>query len=126
MSRIVFLLVLLLVAILTVPPLRQRAQPHIEYVMNPIYRWDARNRVNDIYRLLERERATGGSVPRPADFRRFLEQREGEKAALDPWRQPFFLVTTRRTFRVGSSGQDRQRGTADDIYSKAELVATGR
>ncbi|HEX2077531.1 MAG TPA: hypothetical protein VHG08_07470 [Longimicrobium sp.] len=126
MSRIVFLLVLLLVAVLTVPSLRQRAQPHIEYVMNPIYRWDAKNRVNDLYRLLERERATGGAVPRPADFQRFLVQREGEKAALDPWRQPFFLVTTRRTFQVGSSGQDRQRGTADDILSKAEVVAAGR
>lgn len=126
MSRIVFLLVLLLVAVLTVPSLRQRAQPQIEYVMNPIYRWDAKNRVNDIYRLLERERATGGAVPRPADFQRFLTQREGENAALDPWRQPFFLVTTRRTFRVGSSGQDRQRGTADDIYSKPQVVAARR
>jgi hypothetical protein len=126
MSRIVLLLVLLLVAVLTVKPLRERAQPHIETVMNPMYRWETKNRVNDIYRLLERERATGGAVPRAADFRRFLEQREGEKAALDPWRQPFFLVTTRRTFRVGSSGQDRQRGTADDIFSKTELVATGR
>ena len=126
MSRIVFLLVLLLVAVLTIPSLRQRAQPQIEYVMNPIYRWDAKNRVNDLYRLLERERATGGVVPRPADFRRFLEQREGDKAALDPWRQPFFLVTTRRTFRVGSSGQDRQRGTMDDIFSKTEVVATDR
>lgn len=126
MSRIVLLLVLLLVAVLTVKPLRERAQPHIETVMNPMYRWETKNRVNDIYRLLERERATGGAVPRAADFRRFLEQREGEKAALDPWRQPFFLVATRRTFRVGSSGQDRQRGTADDIFSKTELVAPGR
>jgi hypothetical protein len=126
MSRIVFLLVLLLVAVLTVPSLRARAQPQIEYVMNPIYRWEAKNRVNDIYRLLERERATGGAVPRPADFRRFLEQREGEKAALDPWREPFFLVATRRTFQVGSAGQDRQRGTADDIFSKATVVSASR
>jgi hypothetical protein len=126
MSRIVLLLVILLVAVLTVKPLRERAQPHIEYVMNPMYRWDAKNRVNDIYRVLERERAMGGVVPRQQDFQRFLAQREGEKAALDPWRQPYFLVTTRRTVRVASSGQDRQRGTADDIFSKEEFVGTGR
>ena len=126
MSRIVFLLVLLLVAVLTVPPLRQRAQPHIEFVMNPLYRWDAKNRVNDIWRMLERERSQGNNLPSPRDFRRFIEQREGEKAALDPWKEPLFLVTTRRTFQVGSSGQDRQRGTADDIYSKPDVVDAGR
>lgn len=123
MGRIVWILVFLLAAVLLVPSLRERARPQIEYVLSPIYRWEARNRVNEIYRVLERERAQGAPLPTPRDFRRFLEQREGPRAALDPWNEPFFLESGRRTFRIGSAGPDRQRGTVDDIFSKVEIPA---
>ncbi|MBW3571078.1 MAG: hypothetical protein KY467_08225 [Gemmatimonadetes bacterium] len=117
MSRILWVLVLLLATVLLVPSLRERARPQIEYVLNPIYRWEARNRVNAIYRVLERERSQGTGLPTPREFQRFLAAREGAKAALDPWNEPYYLATTRRTFRVGSSGPDRQRNTMDDILS---------
>jgi hypothetical protein len=77
--------------------------------------------------VLERERSQGGTVPRPKDFNRFLALREGDQAAVDPWNEPYYLITTRRTFRVGSSGPDRQRNTTDDILSEAQpLVAPPR
>ena len=126
MGRIFWILVLALIAVLTVPSLRDRARPQIEYVLNPIYRWEAKNRVNEIYRVLERERAQGGGMPRPRDFTEFLAQRDGEDAAVDPWNVPFYLVASRRTYYVGSSGQDRRRGTADDILSKTGVTVTGR
>ena len=126
MGRIFWILVVALIAVLTVPPLRERARPQIEYVLNPIYRWDARNRVNEIYRVLERERAQGGRVPAPREFTQFLSIRDGADAAMDPWNVPFYLFASRHTYYVGSAGQDRQRGTADDILSKAGVTETGR
>lgn len=121
-SRILWVLVFLLAAVLLVPSLRARARPQIEYVLTPVYRWEARNRVNAVLKVLEREQSQGGALPRPRDFDKFLIAREGAEAAVDPWDQPYFLIATRRTFQVGSSGPDRQRNTVDDILSVPEPV----
>jgi hypothetical protein len=126
MSRILWLLVLGLVAVLTIRPLRERARPQIEFVLNPIYRWEAKNRVNEIYRVLERERAQGSPIPKPSDFNAFLAQRDGADAAVDPWNVPFYLAATRRSYYVGSSGPDRVRGNADDLISRSAMIAPGR
>src|SRR3712207_149086 len=120
MSRILLLLLFLLAAVLTIKPLRERARPQIEYALNPIYRWEAKNRVKDIQRVLERERSQERTLPRPREFQRFITTREGPQAAIDPWNQPYYLVMTRRTFQVGSMGPDRQRNTPDDILSQPE------
>jgi hypothetical protein len=125
-SRIMWVLVFLLAAVLLVPSLRARARPQIEYVLNPVYRWEARNRVHAVQKVLEREQSQGGVFPRPRDFTTFLVNNEGADAALDPWNQPYFLIATRRTFQVGSSGPDRQRNTADDILSTPEAIAPPR
>ena len=117
MSRIVWILVFLLAAVVLVPSLRERAMPQLEFALNPIYEWEAKNRVNSIYRVMERARAEGTPLPRPRDFQRFLTEREGADAATDPWGQPFFLVRERRSFRVSSAGPDRRPNTADDIQS---------
>ncbi|WP_420128562.1 hypothetical protein [Longimicrobium sp.] len=123
MGRILGVLFLLLATVLLVPSLRARARPQIEYVLNPVYRWEAKNRVHAIQRVLERERSQGAGIPRPREFNRFLASREGAQAALDPWDQPYYLSTTRRTFRVGSAGPDRVPRTADDILSEAQPLA---
>ena len=123
MSRILWVLVIALATVLLVPPLRQRARPQIEYVLNPVYRWEAKNRVHAIQRVLERERSQGSTLPRPREFNEFLAAREGAGAAVDPWNEPYYLVTTRRTFRVGSSGPDRVRNTTDDIVSQSEAIS---
>lgn len=117
MSRIVWLLVFLLGAVLFVKPLRDRARPEIEFALNPIYTWEAKNRANAISRVLERARAEGTQLPRPRDFQKFLADKEGAEAALDPWGQPYFLHRDHRTFRVSSAGPDRRRNTTDDIHS---------
>jgi len=125
MGRIFLILVLALVAVLTIKPLRERARPQIEFVLNPIYQWEAKNRVNEIYRVLERERAQGSPIPKPRDFHAFLA-REGSSADVDPWNTPFYLASSRRTYHVGSAGPDRVRGNADDIISKSGVVVPTR
>jgi hypothetical protein len=118
MSRLLLILVFLLAAVLLLPPLRERAAPQIEWALTPVYRWEAKNRVSEISRVLERERSLSGGVPHPRNFQSFIASREGPAAALDPWGEPYFLEVTRTTLRVGSAGPDRVRGTADDIYSQ--------
>lgn len=122
MSRIVGFLVLVLAAVLLLPSLRERARPQIEWALGPVYRWEAKNRVNDLQRVLERERATGGQLPQPRTFDRFIAQREGEAAALDPWGTPYYLQTSRTSIRVSSAGPDRVAGTADDIHSRSAMA----
>jgi hypothetical protein len=126
MSRIIWILVFALAAVLFVKPLRERASPHIEFALNPVYKWDTKNRVNELVRLIERERATGGMVVTPRDFEKFLSNREGADAIRDVWGQPYFMEANKRTMRVGSAGPDRTRGTVDDIYSEPEPAAGAR
>jgi hypothetical protein len=118
MSRILGILVLVLAAVLLLPTLRERARPQIEWALTPVYRWEAKNRVNELHRVLTRERATGGQLPQPRQFQQFIVRTEGAPASLDPWGEPYYLETTRTTIRVGSAGPDRVRGTADDIHSR--------
>jgi hypothetical protein len=125
MARIVWLVIGLLVLVLMLPQARERVRPQIETVLNPIYRWEARNRVKDISRVLERERSQEHPLPKVRDFQRFLAAREGAQSAVDPWDQPYYLLMTRRTFQVGSAGQDRRPNTADDILSPAEPLDRG-
>ncbi len=122
MSRIFWILVLLIGAVVFVKPLRERASPHVEFALNPLYEWEAKNRVNSVYRVLERARAEGNPLPRPRDFQDFLTEREGAGAALDPWGTPYFLVRERKNFRVSSAGADRLPNTADDIHSTPEVA----
>jgi hypothetical protein len=118
MSRILAVLVLILAAVILVPTLRERAGPQIEWALTPMYRWETKNRVNDVMRVLARERAQGATLPRPRDFERFMEARTGSPMARDPWGEPLFLEVSREGFRIGSTGQDRLRGTPDDILSQ--------
>jgi hypothetical protein len=124
MSRIVWILVFLVAAVLLVKPLRERARPQVEFALNPIYTWEAKNRVNAISRVLVRARAEGSRLPRPRDFQRFLTEREGADAALDPWGEPYFLYRDRQTIRVSSSGPDRTANTDDDIHSTPAVLAS--
>lgn len=123
MSRIAWVLVFVVGAVIFVEPLRQRALPHVEFALYPIYSWEAKNRVNDISRVLVRERAEGGEIPRPRDFQRFLTDSEGAPAALDPWGEPYFLYRDRRSIRVSSAGPDRLPNTTDDIHSTPAVLA---
>jgi hypothetical protein len=126
-SKLFWLLALLVLAVVTVKPLRDRVAGHMEPALNPVYEWDTRNRVHDLQRLTARETSTGGQLPRPRDFEGFITRLEGAGAAKDSWGQPYYLTVTKRTYQVGSSGRDRVRGTSDDIVSApAPRPAAGR
>ena len=116
-SKLFWILLLVVAAVVLVKPLRERASPYMEPALNPVYEWSTRNRVKDLQRLTAREISVTGDLPRPRDFQSFISKLEGGKSAVDSWGQPYYLTVGRRTYQVGSSGRDRVRGTADDIVS---------
>jgi hypothetical protein len=123
MSRIFWLIVALIAAVVLVPPLRERAKPHLQPVLDPMYEWNARNRVKEIHQLVKRADVMGRQMPTRNDFAQFVEMEDmKENASIDPWGTPYYLVPSRTGFRVGSAGRDRQVGTADDILSNEERL----
>lgn len=118
MSKVVWFLVLLVAAVVFVKPVRERARPHLESAMNPLYTWTERNEVKELQRLLAREQATLGTIPKAAEFQKWIASKQGEAAGLDSWGQPYYLTLTRRTYLVGSPGPDRTRNTPDDIRTE--------
>lgn len=117
-SKLFWLPLLVVAAVVLVKPLRERASGHLEPALNPVYEWSTRNRVKDLQRLTAREISVAGELPRPRDFHTFISKLEGAKSAVDSWGQPYYLTVSRRTYQVGSSGRDRVRGTPDDILSE--------
>lgn len=118
MGKILLFLLIVAAAIVTIDPLRERARPHVQFAFDPFYEWSTRNRVDEIKDMVREEDQLGRPIPTPRQFSDFLEGRDTQRnAAMDPWGTPFYLVTTRKGFRVGSAGRDMERGTADDILS---------
>jgi hypothetical protein len=124
MSKVFWLVVLVIAVAVLVPPVRERVKPYLQPAIDPVYESNARTRVKEITRLLKRVEASGRQVPSPRDFARFVESEDmRQNASLDPWGTPYYLVATRRDYRVGSAGRDRRQGTADDILADPEPYA---
>jgi hypothetical protein len=132
MSRIFLLILCLAAAVVMVPALRERARPHLQPVLDPIYEWNARNRVKEIANLVTRADAIGRLPAGEAEFPQFVENEDTRvNASLDPWGSQYYMLTSRTGFRVGSPGRDRTRNTADDILTaelplKSELAGKRR
>jgi len=118
MSRIFLLILCLIAAVVMVPALRERARPHLQPVLDPIYEWNARNRVKEIANLVKRADAMGRLPSGQTEFPQFVENEDTRvNASIDPWGSQYYMVTSRTGFRVGSPGRDRVRNTTDDILS---------
>jgi hypothetical protein len=119
MSKIVGLLLLVLLFILLIPPVRTRARPYMQPVLDPVYEWSAKNRVKGLVRLVQEEEILGRRIPTPAEFPRFVDQRDMQQdASKDPWGTTYYLRVLRRGYYVGSAGRDQLPGTPDDIVSE--------
>ncbi|HEX8694778.1 MAG TPA: hypothetical protein VF746_20295 [Longimicrobium sp.] len=124
MSRIFWFVVLVIAVVVLVRPVRERLKPYLQPAIDPVYESTAKTRVREITRLVKRAEAAGRQVPPPRDFARFVESEDmRQHASLDPWGTPYYLVATRRDYRVGSAGRDRRQGTADDILADPEPYA---
>jgi hypothetical protein len=117
MGRLFLLLIAAAFVVGVSPPLREKAAPHVERGMNPLYRWSAKTDVKDYAEALALTDQIGRPLPSPAEFSGFLQQRYTPKASVDPWGTAYYLKIEGRSVMVGSAGQDRVVGTEHDILS---------
>ncbi|HYJ78738.1 MAG TPA: type II secretion system protein GspG [Longimicrobiaceae bacterium] len=123
MSKVLWLILLLVAVVVLVPPVRERAKPHLAFALDPFYEWSAKNRVSEISNLVKRADALGRTIPAAADFPRFVDTEDTKQnASVDPWGTPYYLLAGRRSYQVGSAGKDREPGTTDDILSVEETL----
>ena len=119
MGRIVIVLVVLVIGVIASPTLRARAEPHLRFALDPVYEWSARSKLADIATQLDAQVTSGRPLPDAKGLASFLETRYMNKdAPLDPWGRPYYLKPSGTAVRVGSTGRDGQRGTADDLLSR--------
>ena len=117
MGRFFAVLLLAIVVVIVSRPLREKVEPHVQFALDPIYGWSAKNRVGELEKLIEDQKSMGRPRPGPRDFLQFIQQMDPTGGGVDPWGNPYYLITTRTTFQVGSNGKDGQQGTDDDILS---------
>lgn len=130
-KKLILLLVIFAGASATVPALRQRVEPRVvpvwdaglrwvgpavHKVVDPAFRWSARNEARQIARTLRQAELSYVALPDPKEFQRYLERRyRGGREGLDPWDRPYYLIVTPDSIVVGSAGPDTTRATADDV-----------
>ena len=131
MKKVLLLSLLVLLLILTIPPLRSVASPVIDplgerlavliepivvKVRTPFLEWKAKDETRTIVNLLRDQEAIGQPLPRTREFPSFLQRRHrANRDGLDPWGMPYYVKYTDQGAVVGSPGPDLEPGTADDV-----------
>ena len=123
-SKIFWALVALVAVVALVPPVREKVWPKLQPALNPVYQWNAKNRVNELRTLVKRADALGRTIPTGEAFAQFVDTEDmHENASRDPWGTPYYIAISGVTFQVGSAGKDRVAGTGDDILSRPEPLS---
>lgn len=123
-AKIFWLLVAAVAVVVLVPPVREKVRPKLQPLLDPVYEWNARTRVNDIRDVVKRAEATGRPVPTGDAFAPFVDSEDmQEDASIDPWGTPYYILLSPASFVVGSAGKDREPGTIDDILCTPEPLS---
>lgn len=123
-SKIFWALVALAAVVVLVPPVREKVWPKLQPALNPVYEWNAQNRVNELRTLVKRADALGRTIPTGDGFAQFVDTEDmQENASRDPWGNAYYIAVSGVTFQVGSAGKDRVAGTEDDILSRPEPLS---
>ncbi len=130
MKRLFLLILLLGLATVTVPPLRQRAEPHLNVfrvwlgdklegpmspVLTPVRQIKGQSEIGQFISKMTSDRNRGTPPPRPNDFTNYLVGRRLSEDGLDPWGLPYVVQQRRDSLYVVSAGPDVDYGTEDDL-----------
>lgn len=131
MKKVLLLSLLVLLLVLTIPPLRSIASPVIDpmgeklavllepvfvKVRTPFLEWKAKDEVRTIVNLMRDQEAIGQPLPRTREFHDWLQRRHrANPDGLDPWGLPYYVKYTDQGAVVGSVGPDLESNTADDV-----------
>jgi hypothetical protein len=124
LSKLFWLIVIAIAVVVLVPPVREKVWPKLAPALNPLYEWNARNRVDEISRQVSRADATGKTVPAGDAFPKFIDSDAmQDNASIDPWGNPYYITFQGKSFQIGCSGKDGQPGTDDDIVSASAPIS---
>lgn len=138
MKRIFLALLILALATLTIPPLRERAQPHLDRaaefmgenlegplspVLNPYRRLRSESEMGKAVRELIQDRNSGYLRPDPDDFPAYMQREIEDEDGLDAWGTPYRLMPERDSVAIVSAGPDREYATEDDLVVKIRFAA---
>ncbi|MFP4623433.1 MAG: hypothetical protein ACOC3J_02355 [Gemmatimonadota bacterium] len=136
MKRIILGFLLLGLAVLLVPGLRERAQPHIDPgrqwlgqklegplapVLTPYRTLKTETRMAEAASLLIRNRNRGQDAPAPAAFRDYLMRHEVDP--FDGWGAPLLIEQEPDSLAIISAGPDLEYRTEDDIVTRIRYRA---
>lgn len=137
MIKRLFLVVLLLVlAVLLIPPVRHRAQPRIDQfrfwagerlegpmspILTPYRNIKTRTEIGRVITELVSLRNRGLPPPSASDFHDFMSARGLSETGNDPWGSPYVLVQEPDSLGVRSAGADLSYETEDDIILKVRF-----
>lgn len=128
MTRLILAFLILILVVLTVPSLRERAEPHIEEgrlwlgarlegpmtpVLTPYRRMKTQSYIDEATRRLIQDRNIGSPPPAAPDFRDYLLRHQLEP--LDGWGAPLVMEQRRDSLSIISPGPDMEYDTGDDI-----------
>lgn len=131
MKRLLLAFLMLGLALLLVPGLRERMQPRIDEsrewlgqklegplspVLTPYRTLKTQSRMGEAVRFLVRDRNRGRRPPAASDFVPYLEAHEIE--AIDGWGAPLVLTQEPDSVAIVSPGPDLEYHTDDDIITK--------
>jgi hypothetical protein len=134
MRRLLLALLLVVLAILTIPPLRQQAEPELERagsymvngplspVVNPFRRAGTQSEIGDVIRELLQDRNNGYLPPPQDEFQVYIQRRVEGGDGIDGWGTPYTLVADGDSVGVVSAGPDREFDTDDDIVVKIRFA----
>ncbi len=139
MKRLILAVLVITLAILLVPSLRQRMQPEIDAsrvwlaerlegpmapVLTPYRTLRTETRIAEAASLLVRNRNLGTSAPYPSDFRQLLERHDVEP--FDAWGAPLIMEQDPDSVTIISAGPDMTYDTDDDMTTKIRYRAPRR
>lgn len=139
MTRLILAFLILILVVLTIPSLRQRAEPRIEEgrlwlgahlegpmtpVLTPYRRMKTQSYIDAVTVRLIRDRNIGSPAPAAPDFREYLLRHKLEP--LDGWGAPLVLEQRRDSLSIISPGPDMVYDTDDDIRNTIRYRDRGR
>lgn len=136
MKRLVLAVLLVTLATLLIPSLRQRAQPRIDAsrewlgeklegpmgpALTPYRTLRTQTRMGEVTRLLIQDRNRGIPAPLPGDFNDYMKRRGLETH--DFWGVPLIMEQEPDSLAVISAGRDLEYHSDDDIVEKIRYDA---
>lgn len=129
-KKLVLVILLLGLASLLVPSLRERSQPHIDEfrvwlggklegpmspVLNRYRKLKTESQIGKATTELVRRRNMGAPPPEPDEIAEFMTRHEFSLDGLDAWGSPILLRQSPDSLTLVSPGPDIEYDTADDI-----------